>query len=278
MAALILGIIIYLCTGLRRNMALVLFILMIGISVLFGEKFTSLMLIAIYGLTPAYILSGHLRQNILKHLLPAIAAISVMTLPIILAVYGWGDRPQDAIEKMTTRMVGQGELWFAADQATDYAFRADSDVVNLNLASLITSDTEGVVLQSPYLGVNYFMYNYMDLESLSLFLARPSLTLTFGLEAYFLISFGWIGMLFPFALCAIFYVVPLLYLAWGIENARPTSIFLAGKLLIWMVVGLAQGFIYLIFGYKIIIFFGFAIFYELVSNYLSKRQKVDVVA
>ncbi|OFW88910.1 MAG: hypothetical protein A3B66_06955 [Alphaproteobacteria bacterium RIFCSPHIGHO2_02_FULL_46_13] len=272
LAAYLFGIIIFLCSGTRRFMAIMLLISMIIISILFGEKFTSLILIAMYVVTPAYLMNKSLQGSILHHLIPAIGAVAVLTLPVILMVYGWSDRPQDALEKLSTRMVGQGEVWFIADRDTDDAFIFEGKSINHILVSTISPKADEMALEPPFMGVMYFMNNYMTPGMLSLFLERPALTLTFGFEPYLLVVFGWIGMILPLCFYAGVYAAGLLYLAWGIQKARPISIFIAGKLLIWMVVGLAQGYLFMIFGFKLLIMAGAAFLYELISSILSQKR------
>lgn len=272
LAAYLFGIIIFLCQGIRRYLAVLLFISMVIISILFGEKFTSLMLITMYVITPAYLMSKTLQGNILKHILPAMGAASLLTIPVILMVYGWSDRPQDAMEKLSTRMVGQGEVWYVADRDTDDAFRFDGRDISHVMMSTISPNADDLVTIAPYSGVMYFMQKYMTLGMLALFLERPTLTLTFGFEPYLLVVFGWVGMILPLFFYAGIYALALLYLAWAIQNARPISIFAAGKLLIWMVVGLAQGYLYMIFGFKLLMMVGAVFIYELISSLLSRKR------
>jgi hypothetical protein len=276
LAAYIFGIIIFLCHGMRRLMSVMLFISMIMISILFGEKFTSLMLMAMYVVTPAYLMNSVLQGRILHHLMPAMGAAAVLTLPVILMVYGWSDRPQDALEKLSTRMVGQGEVWYIADRDTDDAFIFDGKSINHIIVSTISPNADEMITTPPFTGVMYFMQNYMTPGMLSLFLERSSLTLTFGFEPYLLVVFGWVGMILPLCFYGAVYATALLYLAWSIQKARPISIFIAGKLLIWMVVGLAQGYLFMIFGLKLLLMAGAAFIYELISSTLSKKRNGNI--
>ncbi len=271
-AALLFGAIIYLCRGLRRNMAIFLFALMIVVSVLFGEKFTSLILMFIYVATPAYLMSRYLQRRILWHMLPSMAAAACLTLPIILMVYGWAERPHDAIDLLSVRMVGQGELWYVADRDTGEAFRFDQEQLVHILQASVIQEGNDIARESPFMGVYYFMNQYMPPGMLAFWLQRPSLTLTFGFEPYLLVVFGWIGMIVPLCFYAGIYALSLSYLAWSIFNARPISIFIAAKILIWIITGLAQGYLFMIFGFKLFLMALAAILYEVVSDILSRKR------
>jgi hypothetical protein len=277
LAAYLFGIIIYMCVGMKRLLAIGLFLLMILISVLFGEKFTSLMLIAMYVVTPAYLMNLALQKRILNHIIPAVLAVGLLTMPIILAVYGWSDHPEQAVERLTNRMVGQGELWYVADRDTDDAFVFDTEHISYIVSSTVSLDADEMVNQPPFMGAMYFMHEYMTPGLLSLFLEKSSLTLTFGFEPYLLVVFGWIGMIFPLCFYACLYALGLLYLAWAVLNSRPISIFFAGKILIWMVVGLAQGYLFLILGAKLLILVAIVIAYELFSSLLSRQRMREYI-
>lgn len=272
LAAYLFGIVIFLCQGMRRYMGIFLFLSMIAISILFGEKFASLMLITIYGITPAYLISKELRGRILQHVLPAISVTALLTIPVIMAVYGWPSRTQEALDKISTRIVGQGEIWYVADKDTKDLVRINENDISYLLGATLNPNPEETFEERPYMGVWYFMHNYMDPVSLKLFLKRTSLTLTLGFEPYLLVAFGWLGMLLPLCFYAGIYALSLLYLAWGIQNARSISIFAAGKLIIWIVIGLSQGALFMIFGLKMLILVASIIVYELISAHLSRKR------
>jgi len=276
LSAYLFGLIIFLCHGIRRYMAIILFLSMIVISVLFGEKFSSLMASFIYVLMPAYLISQTLQRRIFSQVIPAIASVAVLTIPIVLMVYGWAEKPQEAIEKLSTRMVGQGEVWFVADSNEKDAFNFEREHINHIVVSTVSSNANEMITQEPYIGAVYFMHEYLPPALLSLFLESPSLTLTYSFEAYLLVAFGWIGMFLPLLFYAGIHALTLLYLCWSIQNARPVSIFFAGKLLAWMIVGLSQGYLFMIFGFKIFVLVGLAIIYEIFSSILSKKRAGSV--
>lgn len=265
----LLGLLIAVCTGLRRNLSIFFFLMLIFVSVLFGEKFTSLVSMVILVIIPSIILDKKVQSLNLTKLGGALAVITAFTVPIILSVYGWDKDPVLALERLTSRFAGQGQLWFVADKDVSCFLCLDLEALQHNLISFISTSPNILVNQTPYLGVKYFMFNYMEVGLLFLFLETQALTLTFGLEGYLLATNGWLLQLLPLSICAATYSVALSYLMYSFYKHDPISIFFALKLLIWINVGLQQGELWLVFGYKIILFSLVCLFYE---RFISGRR------
>lgn len=265
----LLGLLIAGCTGLRKKISVILFLMLIGVSILFGEKFTSLVSMAMLVIIPSIILNRKVQSLNLTKLGTALAIITAFTVPIILSVYGWSDDPVLALEMLTSRFAGQGQLWFVADRDVNCLVCLDLEALQYNLISFISTNPSDLANQSPYFGAKYFMFNYMEVGLLFLFLETQALTLTFGLEGYLLATNGWLLQLLPLSICAATYAVALSYLMYSFYKYDPISIFFALKLLIWINVGLQQGELWLVFGYKIILFSLICLFYE---RFISGRR------
>lgn len=117
-----------------RRAGLVLLGSVLLVSVLFAEKFTSLLLIAASAGAPVVLLDvarrGHLR---LRPLLTAPILFALVSLPAILIAYGALEDSGRAWRRFADRAAVQGQLWYLADRAgppSDVdipALRADFD-------------------------------------------------------------------------------------------------------------------------------------------------------
>jgi hypothetical protein len=265
----LLGLLIAVCTGLRRKLSISLFLMLIGVSILFGEKFTSLVSMAMLVIIPSIILNGKIQSLNLAKLGAALTVITAFTVPIILSVYGWSEDPILALERLTGRFAGQGQLWFVADRDVSCLICLDLEALQHNLVSFLSTNASELSNHPPYFGAKYFMFNYMESGLLFLFLETKALTLTFALEAYLLSTNGWMLQLLPLTMCAVTYAMALSYLMYGFFKSDPISIFFALKLLIWINGALQQGELWFLFGYKIVIFTLICFFYE---RYISGRR------
>ncbi len=267
--AALLGLLIAVCTGFRRKVSIALFIMLITVSIMFGEKFTSLMTLSMLVIIPSIVLNKRISSLNLTRLAFPLVVISALTIPVILSVYGWADDPYLAMERLTSRFSGQGQLWFVADRDMSCFVCLDLEGLHHNLSSFVSFRPNEMADQYPYFGAKYFMFNYMEDGLLFLFLETQALTLTFGLEPYLLATNGWLLQLLPLTICAVVYGLNLSYLMYGFFRSDPITVFLALKLYIWITVGLQQGELWLVFGYKIILVVIVCYIYE---RFISGRR------
>jgi len=265
----LLGLVFATCTGFRRKASLALFMVTMLVSMLFGEKFTSLIILLVFMSTPSLLLSKQLHSLRLTRLAVPMLLATMLTIPFILLVYGWNDDPVAAVERLTSRFSGQGQLWFVADRDINSFFLFDQAALLHNLKSFVALDGGALSNQYPFFGARYFMYNYMNTDLLFLFLETKALTLTFGFEPYILVTNGWLGQLLPLVLCAAVYALNLAYLNFAIFNANPVSIFLSMKLFIWFNFALQQGELWFMFGLKSLILVSLCVIYE---RFISGRR------
>jgi hypothetical protein len=269
---LLLGVVYAVCIGYKRKVSLTLYILTIFVAILFGEKFTSLILLSVLMFTPALLLSKRLYDLNLTKLVVPIIILSLFTVPIILYVYGWNEDPILAIEKLTNRFAGQAQLWFIADSEMSSLFSFDLNSFVHNINSFISLNGFELANVAPYFGARYFMYNYMGDDLLFLFLETDALTLTMAFEPYLLMTNGWVGQLLPLTICAIAYAFNLAYLHFGIIKGDFISLFLSVKLLIWSSIAVQQGELYFMFGVKFLLFCLISFIYE---KSMSRKYKME---
>lgn len=259
---LLLGVVFATSMGYQRKLSFALFVTTIFVSILFGDKFTALITTSIYMFTPSLLLSKRLNNLNLVKLAVPMMLLSILTIPIILHVYGWADDPTLAVERLTNRFAGQAQLWFVADSEMNALFAFDLSALLHNIRSFIQLNGFELANTSPYFGARYFMNNFMSDDLLFLFLETKALTLTMAFEPYILMTNGWLGQLIPLTICATAYALILSYLTYGIFKANPISLFIALKLLIWSGMAVQQGELYFMFGLKFMFVCAIAFAYE----------------
>ncbi|MFT6989207.1 MAG: hypothetical protein ACJASL_001175 [Paraglaciecola sp.] len=260
---LLLGLVFALAQGIKKQISLILFFITIFVSMLFGEKFTSILKLSVLMFTPYLLFKArHEKINLVKLGLPLTFVVALI-MPVILYIYGWNDDPVLAVEKLQNRFAAQAQLWFLADSEMSSLFALDLDSLIHNLKSFFSANSFYYANNYPYTGARYFMYNYMSTDLLSLFLETKALTLTMSFEPYLLMTNGWLGQLLPLFICSAGYAANLSYLVYGIFRADPITIFFAAKLLIWTGVGaMQQGELIFMFGLKTVLLALIALSYE----------------
>jgi len=129
----LIGVLIALPERRRAGMSLLGWLLLL--SILFGEKFASLLLI-LGGAAIAPLLAGLARRNALplRLILGGTAALAALTLPVIMLTYGALDSRDRAWARFSERATVQGQLWYLADRAGPPA-SVDSPALRADLVS-----------------------------------------------------------------------------------------------------------------------------------------------
>jgi hypothetical protein len=264
--ASILGFMFAISSGSEKKLNGAYFAIMFILSILFGEKFTSIVGMSIYFILPITIL----KSFDYKYLLPKIAALmiamAIITIPTILIVYGWADDSAAAIDRFLNRAASQGQLWYAVDYDLNEMFKFDAGEFVRNIQAMISFSPATYAEQYPFLGIRSLMMDYLTPErfaSYSIF----NITLNFGFEAYLVRMFGYLGMLPFLVFFAFIYALNLRYLKYAITSLSPIRIFIASRLLIWVTFGLQQGELYYIIGLKTFVFLVIALVFELVMQH-----------
>jgi len=135
----------------------------ICVSILFSEKFTSLVLM-IGGFSIPFLLITIARNGVLNlkvFILPLLAAAAITT-PVILAVYSAGGDQSGAVEKTLERFALQGQMWFVVDKDFFSYLNFDATSIAAEMKSwvgLIDQDSESVGVQ---FGRFYVMQHYVE--------------------------------------------------------------------------------------------------------------------
>ncbi|MFL9828561.1 DUF6418 domain-containing protein [Rhodoplanes sp. SY1] len=235
--------------GRFRILALILSLGCFLISFLFGEKFTSIVYMIFTFLMPIWIREasvsgGKARPEIIIRLIKVALFISALTLPAILYQYGWSANSEAAVEKLKSRISGQGALWYVVSVKKEEWISIEQESAKKELSMLVWGNSnEGQ--EYPYAGLYRLMWSYMKPSLVQPYLNR-GVTLTMGFEANLLQLFGWIGMLFPIALCAGITGLASVYVAYALTCVDPVRLLIAFKLFDWISFGIVQGYLWFV--------------------------------
>jgi hypothetical protein len=275
--ALLLGCIFTHTVALRKTAATIGIVALIGISVLFAEKFASLITMLSFFSMP--ILIEKIRQNpvipwnkVLKFSLLAFGVLS-LTIPIIVYIYAGELGAELGWQKFVTRAASQAQLWYIVDNDVHDLFRFDYAPLREELRVMFIPNEPLRIreaMQYPYGGMYHMMINYMP-NNLLIDFADRGIALAMGMEAYLLKVFGWLGVWPILALIAAVYGGYLLYLSWSIITIDPIRMFIAINLIGFATYAIRMGDLWMLFGLGSLRFAAVAVVYEIIRARMLKQ-------
>ncbi len=268
---LFLGVIFSVTSGRTKYTALGLFCLVMILSLLFAEKFTSICMILFVFVTPVFLGHAQALRNLSARLIPLGIVLSAITLPAILLAYGVFNDSAAARERLKARITSQAEIWYVADSEQAELATLDTLSIRKNIAAMISSAPEQHAQSSPYLGARYYMARYLAPDRYAHYNDR-GVTLTMATEGYLLKMFGWLGMLPPYLVLIGVYCLYQAYMYYAVVTHNPLRLVLAGKLLVWANFGLNQGYFWFLIGLKAAALVALIIFAELILYALAARR------
>lgn len=258
-----------------RHTAAGVFVVMMLISFLIGEKFTSIVLMLIGFMLPwlvNYSLSNPWK-NIRTFIMPAAKlglALTILTIPAVLVSYGWSQNSDAAVDALLQRISGQAQLWEAVAQDNPPLFHYEPANVALDKKLILHPDND-MASEAPFAGIYYLMALYMPLKAYDNYLLK-GISLTMGFEPYILKQYGWIGMLLPLALAAAIYAAHLIYLGFALVKHDVIRLMLILKLMVWLNFGLQQGNFWFIISSKNAGVIVLIVLYEVWQNMRAKQR------
>ena len=269
----LLGAIFSSCSGLKKHIALGIFLSLMLTSILFSEKFTSLCLMLIYFITPSFLLNPTQFDVFNKRIIFLGIAIPVLTFPFIMLAYGFHENPTKALERFKNRASSQAQLWYVEDIKTKEMFKFDEERVSFNIQSMkMLSVHEDFRYQKPYIGAVDYMAEYMPKVKYKSY-KRIGVKFTMAMEAYMLKLFGYIGMIPIYWLFVAVFCAQLSYIAYGIVTLNPLRVIFGAKLWVWTDHALSEGLMYFALGLKPVLFMVCVLGFEIFIRLVFKKKK-----
>ncbi|MEO5641056.1 MAG: DUF6418 domain-containing protein [Sphingomicrobium sp.] len=176
-----------------RAVGLALLAWLLGGSVLFGEKFTSLLLIV--GGAAAPLLLARLAATgrlPLRPLLAAAGLLAAVSLPAIFISYGGADDAKRAWSRLADRAAVQGQLWYLADREPRAA-SIDFPALRADLVSWASPSAQHAELAGTRFGLYYAMARFTPSHRLKL-AQRGGNGFVFALYPFLILAGGVAGL------------------------------------------------------------------------------------
>jgi hypothetical protein len=237
----------------HRLISVAMLLGMIGISVLFAEKFTSLLTILCLYVMPiglVHIANGGIIKMRDVGILGLV--VSIGTMVAVLNIYGASENMDNATQQLADRANAQGELWFMADDQYMDKFQVDVDALRADVGTWFNSDAQ----TGEKVGVEFGQYYVMDRfakEELVRQRIKDGTGYVFAFYAYMLMSMGLWGLLAMSSLIAALFAGIMLAFAWSISKGRWLEALLYGRLMSSFYSMTTTGFFWNEFGLKSIV-------------------------
>jgi Family of unknown function (DUF6418) len=236
-----------------RALGLTMLVGLTALSLLFGEKFTSLlMMVCAFTMTPGLVhIAKHGRLPLLRTALP-IVALALVTVPAIFAVYGGFDRSDKAIAEMQDRFALQGQAWYLVEAGVASDREPTSTIIAADVRSWFNPtaqnpDSAGVRFGHYYVMKNIAPYAVFDDFYTSnvgfVFLLFPYLHHLGGM---------WLTLLGGLALCGIT-AATLSLLALAAARKDYLSVLICLKIFVWQTAGFLLGYLWYFVGIKTVL-------------------------
>lgn len=223
------------------------------VSILFAEKFTSLLTIACLYVMPiglAHVANGGKIKLMWVAALGGV--ISIGTMIAVLNVYGAGENMERAQAQLAERANAQGELWFAADDI----YLGKTSVDTAALAADVSTWMRAGDQDQTKVGVEFGQYYVMDKFAKDSFVRKRMKDGTgyvFAFYAYMLITMGLYGMLAVSTVISAVFTGIMLAFAWAVSRGRWLEALLYGRLMSSFYAMTTTGFFWNQFGIKSIV-------------------------
>lgn len=189
----------------RRILMTALFLMLLGLAALFGDKFFSLIIMVLYFLIPYFVLSGGVRFRLGFALIASTLTLTVLTGSLTYFIYSdYGMRDSaSTLDRLLGRSTGNGQLWYVTMQDRTVAFTVDVDQYDRLIDSLVSKASASSNLDNG-VGIFYLVNRYAPDEIRDGIKAGQGyIQFTGGTEAYLILVFGHAMMLVIMAFLSI---------------------------------------------------------------------------
>ena len=223
-------------------------------SVLFGEKFTSLLLIIGGAAAPPLLVrlaqGGRLPR---RPLLLAPAMFAIISLPAILLAYGAIDDSGAAWRRLGERAAVQGQLWYLADRAGPPR-EVDVPALRADLISWFRPAEQHAERVGPRFGLYYVMARFTPTHRLKV-AERGGTGFVFALHPYLLLAGGVVGLLLGTLMIMLTQGWALALLVRSLVAGRWLAALAFGRVINSCYASMATGYLWNIFGVKTLVTF-----------------------
>ncbi len=232
----------------RRRAGALLLAWLLLLSILFGEKFTSLLLI-LGGAAIAPVLAAGRRAW--RPAMLAAALLAAVSLPALLVSYGAQADPARAFARLATRAAEQGQLFYLADRAAPPS-RLDTQALAADIVSWPDPAAQHAATAGPRFGLYYVMIRFTPSHRLEL-AVRSETGFVFPLYSYFLLAGGPLLLVIGALAIALFQGVAFALLARALLAAHWLAALAFARVIASLYACLTTGYLWNAFGVKTVV-------------------------
>jgi Family of unknown function (DUF6418) len=222
-------------------------------SIVFGEKFTSLLMILSVFAVPAglvHIANG--RPIPLTKVLGIAAAIVVITVPAVFIAYGATKNIDAAAQRYGERVALQGQLWYRADQKYLNAGRFDDKAIASDIATWFKPGEQSATKVGTRFGLYYVMEKFTPSRTLGWTMETGN-GFVFSLYPYLMMTMGLIGLLIVSSLLAFYHAWVMRMLAISLATPSWLASIAMGRVMSSFYATYSTGYLWNIFGIKTVL-------------------------
>lgn len=243
-----------------RRRATLMIVWLLALSMLFGEKFSSLVMILSFFAIPAGLTHiANDRPIPIKPIAGICAAIITITVPAVLVAYGALTNFDAAAQRYGQRVALQGQLWFVTDAKYMTAFRLDDRAIAADVASWVQPGEQVSTKAGTRFGLYYVMQPFTATRLLSWAIEGGN-GFVFSLYPYLLMSLGAVGMLIVSSIIAFYHAVVMRLLAGALAEANWLASVALGRVMSSFYGTYSTGYLWNIFGVKTLLTLAAAVF------------------
>ncbi len=250
--------------------------LMMGFTVLttlFGEKFLSVIILAVFYLIPYLVL----RMDSLRLGPLLIFGAVLMTGVGSLTYYvysGYGTlNYQQTSEKLFGRFTGQAQLWYAVMQEPTHAITVDTKQVQLMKNAMLSADANETAFQQRA-GVFYLVLQYApDEMAKSVFRQKGLVQFTGATEAWLILVLGHVLAIMILVFLAFLAGLLLLYLDGALRAGSLIGYLVGTFIFLPFYSMLNQGSFWQIFGWKALLYFAVGLSIDFLYRQISGHER-----
>lgn len=260
-----------------RMKSLLLLLLIAAVSILFAEKFTSLLLMLTLFCMPAGVLAVEAIGNIrIRWILMAGTCITIVTIPTVLLVYGASDDFDGAVERYGRRAAVQGQLWYVIDDPDVYWRGPNWRVLSDDMSSWFSPGKQDAQTAGLSFGLYYVMAQHAETDILRAAMDYGG-GFVFCLYPYLLMASGITGVMLVSTVLAILHAVIVVFLLRALETNNWLGAFIFTKCFSNLIAIYIVGYLWFAFGIKNIAMlaagFGLTLSYHLLINGRTNLEK-----
>jgi hypothetical protein len=263
-------------SGRYRRAAAALFVLGISISLLYGEKFTTIVEGFLFFFIPVILQRFAVANPLpLRQLAYGGAAAIAVTVPAILINYGALYDFETAIYQLAARASLQGQLWFLVDRDYGHLLALNAESIAAAVRSLYTLSEQSQFVAGTSHGMYFVMEPYTDVEKLYWTMYAGG-GFIFAHFPYWLMVSGYAGML-------LVGLLTVLTLSWvtkrtvlALRHTDPISLVIWLKVLVWIYAGFVLGNFWFFYGVKTLVLILAACLWDALAAAMRQRNAPEV--